>query len=475
MYNIGLAYIGAVLKEAGHEVEMLDYNTYFYTLPEMIKQIRFKGPYDAIALGTLITAFPHVRDLIFEIKRIFPDTPVWVGNSVASVIPEIFLEQTLADVVVIGEGEQTVVELASGKKWSDINGLAFRNNNGIVVKTALRQAIEDLDSLPLPDYSLFNQEIYMTTNRFHHGKRLMTLGASSRGCPYKCTYCYHAFQGMKPRYHSAERMINEIEKALSNYEFDWYVWGDDLFIANRQRLFQFCDMVERLKIKQKWICTARVNLIDRDLLRRVKSAGCVQMSFGVESGSRKILEHIRKNVTPEQALKALKLCNEEGIHYEFSLMIGNVGETVETVQESVEFAKKADRAPVLFITTPYPGTELYEFGKSKGLIQDDLKLIESYSEQATTLTVNFSNMSDEELLHIKASAENEMRRVFLKRHPMKIITEPMELFVKYLKIYGVSMTFLRIVQKMIRIITRDPTYKLRVINKLREGQLKMYD
>lgn len=131
MYNIGLAYIGAVLKEAGHEVEMLDYNTYFYTLPEMIKQIRFKGPYDAIALGTLITAFPHVRDLIFEIKRIFPDTPVWVGNSVASVIPEIFLEQTLADVVVIGEGEQTVVELASGKNGLTLMDWHFEITTGL--------------------------------------------------------------------------------------------------------------------------------------------------------------------------------------------------------------------------------------------------------------------------------------------------------------------------------------------------------
>ncbi|MDA8105329.1 MAG: radical SAM protein [Nitrospiraceae bacterium] len=474
VYNIGLAYLASVLVAEGHKVDILDLNLHSLAFGDALGLIRSRGRYDAIGIGSIITTFRYVRALIEGIKRIYPDIPVWVGNSVASTIPELFLKNTGADVVVIGEGEITAKELAADKEWADIRGIAYWKN-GVIVKNPPRETIEDLDTIPFPAYYLFDAELYMLGGGYRFGKKSLTLGVSSRGCPYKCTYCYHAFQGMKVRYHSPERMISEVENAMRRYTFDIFTWADDLFISSRSRVIEFCDLLEELKIKKKWNVSARVNLVDEDLLKRMKSAGCILLSFGVESGSQKILDNIRKRVTVEQNRKALELCRRVGIDYEFSLMTGNVGEDRGTVRDTVELAKWAGRAPSLFIATPYPGTELYDYGLRTGKIVDEIALIESYSEQSEKLLVNFSNMSDEELLTVKRDAEKEMKRHVLLRNPLSPLRHAVRDLMLYVKLYGYGLTFLRGIQKIVRALTGRKEYKLRALTKRSEGKVRMFE
>ncbi|MDA8326258.1 MAG: radical SAM protein [Nitrospiraceae bacterium] len=458
IYNVGLAYIGAVLKSDGHDIRLVDLNINGKKPAEIIDEIKRSGKPDAVGMGTIVTAFNHVRWLIDEIKKIYPDVPVWAGNSVASTIPEIFLQNTKADVVVAGEGENTARELAAGRAFEDIDGIHYRKN-GQIIQTRPREVISDLDSLPFPAHELFDQEAYTSVRQKKHGKTF-TLGASSRGCPYHCTYCYHAYQGMKPRYHSAGRMLDELEYALGRYNFDFFGWADDLFISNRKRVFEFCDLIEKAKIKKKWGATARVNLVDEELLKRMKSAGCVWVGFGIESGSQKILDNIKKGVTVSQAKNALALCKKASMDYTISLMIGNVGENEETAAETVRFVEETDSCPPssLFLATPYPGTELYEYGLRTGKIKDEDALIKSYGEQATTLLVNFSELPDNDLLSLKEKTEKNIKRVYIKRHPFLWASALFGEFVFAVKAYGLPVALLKGTRKILGAVTGNHKY-----------------
>jgi hypothetical protein len=183
--------------------------------------------------------------------------------------------------------------------------------------------------------------------------------------------------------------------------------------------------------------------VDEELLVRIKKAGCVSLGFGVESGSPLILKNIKKFATPEQALKAIHLCQKIGIEPNCSFMINNIGESRETVFETVEFVKKAKIPPIsFFYATPYPGTELYTYALQKGLIPDELKLIESYGEQGGKILVNFTNMSDDELMSLNKEAVKAIRDNYRRVHPLlnfidRLLFMP-KVFVKEMKIGGIG-------------------------------------
>ena len=472
VYNVGLAYIASSLREDGHAVDLVDLNMLRYVYKwqtkeqgrEIIKSRLKQGKYDALAMGTLITAYNYVKWLCAEIKAINPEIPVWVGNSVASSIPELFLKTTQADVVVIGEGEITVKELAkataSRDDLSKVKGIYYKKN-GQIIKTTPQTLVQDLDSLPRPAYDLFAQELYIRLSPSRVGKRGFCLGVSIRGCPFHCTFCYHAYQGTGIRCQSAHRMIEDLIYAKSKYNFDSFGWTDDELVANRKRMYEFCTLLEKEKIRERWGATARVDDITQDLLKRMKSAGCRWLGIGIESGSQTILDNIKKGVTVGQAKRTLELCKRIGIQAEFSLMIGNVGETRSTIQETVAFMQEIDYPPPSFfnITTPYPQTQLWDDAKSQGLIKDELAVIQSYGEQGQKLLVNFTHFGNEELLQLKQDTERLMRKIYLRRHPFYLLKRELRKLFYFLRTDGFLMTFFRGIQFLARKILRNPNIR----------------
>jgi len=196
--------------------------------------------------------------------------------------------------------------------------------------------------------------------------------------------------------------------------------ADDLSIANHKRIFEICDLLEREKLNLKWTAVGRVNLVNEKLLRRMKSAGVDLIGFGIESGSQKILDNINKQVKVKTAAKAIILSKKLGFITICSFMIGNVGETRETVFESVDFINKyLNTTIVFFLTTPYPETELFQYAEEHGLIKDKINLFENYGEQGSKLLVNLTEMSDEELWALKHKAENAILKYYFKNHPVK--------------------------------------------------------
>lgn len=469
VYNVGLGLVASSLREDGHAVDLIDLNILRYVYNwqakeqarEIIKARLTQDTYDAVGLGTLITAYNYVKWLCEEIKGIKPQIPIWAGNSVASSIPELFLKTTKADVVVAGEGEITVKELAKAygceADLSKVKGIYYKKD-GQIIKTPARSLAQDLDSLPRPAYDLFAQELYIPLSPSRVGKRSFCLGVSIRGCPYRCTFCYHPYQGAAIRCQSARRMIEDLIYAKSRYNFDSFGWTDDELMANRKRMYEFCELLKKEKIKERWGATARVDDISEDLLKRMKSAGCRWLGIGIESGSQKILDNIKKGVTVAQAKKALELCKRLRIQAEFSLMIGNVGESRSTIQETVAFVKEIDYPPPSFfnIATPYPETQLWDYAKSKGLIKDDLEVIRSYGEQGQKLLVNFTQFSDKELLELKHNTEILMRKIYLLRHPFYPLKRELKKIFYFIRTDGLLMAFFRGIQFLARKILRNP-------------------
>jgi len=461
VYNIGLGYVAASLIHGGHDVAVLDIEGYRYPpekVPEMIRAMEC----DAIGIGTLITGYKYVKWLINEIRKTRPKVPIWMGNSIASTIPDIILKDMDVDVVVMGEGEETVKELAkateSGDDLSKVDGICFRRD-GRVIHTPEKALIKDIDTLPLPAWDLFPQSIYM---RAPTGRLPLPVAyiSTTRGCPYNCTYCYHPFQNRKVRMHSAERVAEEIKILKKRYNINSVVFADDLFMVNKKRVHEICDLIEKDKLNIKWLAASRVNTLDEDVLRHMRHAGCICLGFGVESGSQKILDNIKKNATVSQAKDAIRLCRKAGIDPSCSFMIGNVGETRETIFETVSFiTENILERTSFFFATPYPDTELYEYAKNRGKIKDEISLFKSYGEQSLSLLVNFTDMPDDDLLKLKKEAESVILRRFILRRPHKYVRYLWMIIADYYAEHGALKTFRGIAKTMCRIIAKVPLWK----------------
>ncbi len=455
VYNIGLAYIASSLMQEGHLVSVLDIEGYRYTEDQVLDIIK-RSDCDVIGIGTLITAYRYVKWLVKAIRSVKPDVSIWVGNSISSSIPEIILRDMDVDVVVIDEGEVTVKELAEtitiGRDLHSVKGIVYKEN-GRIMCNENRELIKDLDTISYPAWGLFPQEIYMN-KRTGDLPTPTAYIVTTRGCPYQCTYCYHPFQNRKIRMHSAKRIVEEIKHLRERYGIKSFSFADDLFVVNKKRVFELCDLLHTEQINMQWMASARVNLVDEPLLLAMKKTGCIALGFGIESGSQKILDNIKKKATVEQARVAIQLCKKIGINPVCSYMIGNMGETRDTVFESVSFIKEntLEQGAFFFITTPYPGTEVYEQAKESGKIKDEVALFESYGEQSDNLLVNLTDLSDEALLNLKREAENEIWRVYIKKYPLKFIASRFTILVTAYRQYGFFGTMLRLwryIQKII--------------------------
>jgi anaerobic magnesium-protoporphyrin IX monomethyl ester cyclase len=422
LHNIGLSYIGAVLIKAGYNVTLLDIEGYKYSENEVLDRIKKINP-DVICTGTIITGFNYVQRLCSEIKKLLPSVPIILGNSIATTIPKIAAQNLNVDYLVIGEGETTILELlktlSNNDGVSKVKGICYKNGDEIIL-TESRELIQDIDTIPLPAWHLFPlKEVYLKNRSYSLPLPIGNI-SSNRGCPYICTFCYHPFQNKKVRMHSPERVVEEIKILKKDYGIKGLAFVDDLFVINKKRVYLICDLMDKEGIKIKWRASCRVNLIDEELLVRMKKSGCVQLGIGVESASQTILDNIKKNVTVENILKAFEICKRHNVSILSSYMIGNVGETRETVFETVNFRKKHDPGPGgFFFATPYPDTELYNYAMENDLIKNELELIQSYGEQSDSIKINFTKMSDAELIKLKKDANKELTVDYIKKFPVQ--------------------------------------------------------
>lgn len=428
VFPSGLGYIASVLSQNGHSVEVMDINAYRWDKIEVEKRIK-KTDYDVVGIGGIVTTYRYVKWLVAILKKHHPEKKVIVGGSVGTSISDIMLDKNPVDIVCLGEGEVTVRELIGALESGDLSrvkGIIYRDALGKIHKTENRQPIKDLDSIPFPAWDYFPMDIYLKNpvgapnrNKWidgssQAGDSLSLNIFATRGCPYKCIYCYHDFMGQGYRQRSAENVIKEIEALYEKYKVPYFHFIDDEFVMNKKFVLEFCYLLKSFskKIGRKitWGCAGRVNLMTEDLVVAMADAGCVLIGYGIESGSQRILDFINKQVSVEQAKKAIRLTKKHLGWADCSFMIGYPGETRETIQDTIDFCKELDLAPeVIFFLTPYPGTELYRIALRQGKIKDEEEYILGLGEQGEKVRVNFTDFSDQELFEIQSYMIKELK------------------------------------------------------------------
>jgi len=278
-------------------------------------------------------------------------------------------EQTLSehpevDIIVRGEGEQTMLELAhltsksSLKGLHEVAGITFRKN-GKIIRTPNRPFIRNLDQLPFPAYK------YLPLGKYQLlGKAYIPI-ITSRGCPSQCTFCLASrMLGKRFRTRSPKNVVDELEWLRDTHGADVFAFYDDTFTFDRKRAREICGEMKNRNVDLPWDCRTRVDRVSKELLAEMRDANCQLIHFGVESGSQKMLDAVKKGTSVKQNEMAIRWAKEVGISVAISVIIGYPGETMDTIKQTLDFIQKTDPDYVyVCVAIPYPGTELYNLLK----------------------------------------------------------------------------------------------------------------
>lgn len=386
---LGLAYLGAALERAGIQVKILDYVVYPYREDTLESVLNCFKPDIAGATAVTMT-FDHAKEILKKIKTINPHVLTVMGGPHVTFCARETLETfPELDVVVLGEGEQTFVDLTKAVERAHhldtVNGITYRIDSQINT-TAKRKLIQNIDSLPLPARHLLPLGRYRTLG-------LPISMTTSRGCPYKCIFCVgRKMVGANVRYHGIDRIVAEL-KDLANLKFQQVNIADDLFTANQKHCLSVCEEMIKRKIDIKWTSFARVDTVSKNLLSKMRAAGCTAVSFGIESANPDILKTIKKGITVQQVIDAVRICRRVGIRPYASFILGLPGETPETIKESAAFAAKLQQEGLAYgfhILTPFPGTEVREKNDALGIriLTDDWSKYDANRAVIETVSVN---------------------------------------------------------------------------------------
>lgn len=468
---LGPAYITSMLLKHGHSVTVVDVDVFGYTRDELMLLFK-KLDYDIVTMGGMAAAYKFVKNTAADIKDIRPDVKIISGGHMVTPQPELLLKNSKVDIGVIGEGELTMVELldslAKNKPLSQVDGIAFKENSGIIT-TRPRDVIKDLDTLPFPAWDhFFAKEIYARSALFPYQptKRSMNI-STGRGCPYECTFCSY---DRRVRLRSADSIISELEELKQKYRTQSFSIQDNLFMVNRERVVEFCNKLIKSKLKMSWLTSGRVNLVDKELLNLLGRAGCVMIGYGIESGSPKMLNRMKKHITPKQIEDAMHWTAEAGIVPSGTWILGMPGEDKETIKETLSLYKKINRDrhyfKPLFFATPFPGTELYEEMKTLGKIGNEDRYMDRLSDTkaATTFLINCTTaFSDNELIILKKEMESVLLKDLHRKHRLAYTSKTLfkatglQKLINILieiKMYGVIFILRKILSK----ITKKPSY-----------------
>ena len=424
---LGIAYLGEVLEENGDKVEILDAEAVGMSYREVAEHVSSRDV-DVVGITMTTMTYSNAVKTIKAIKSI-SDAMIVVGGPHPTALPvETLKSVSEIDVVVIGEGEATIVELINAinrkKDLQNIRGIAYRNGEEITV-TDKRPYIEDLDAIPFPARHLLPMELYRTKPSASEKFPSYSI-VGSRGCPFRCTFCAIPF-GKRYRSHSAKRICDEMEHLIDNYGAKGVVFKDDVFTLNRKHVTKICNEIIDRGINEKisWSCATRVNLIDRPLLELMKKAGCWLIHYGVESGNQRLIDIIHKGIKLEEVKLAFNWTREAGIIIGSYYMLGLPSETREESLNTIEFAKSVGSDWASFtITTPYPGSELYNQLINVGMIKTFNWELYNTSSGFTDQPLPYvtEGRTEEELkaLQRRALKEFYFRPKIIMRHLMRI-------------------------------------------------------
>ena len=342
----------------------------------------------------------------------------------------LFLERTQVDCVCLYEGEETIIDLIQtlekGTDWRDVKSIKYRDENGALVNSPSRPKLLAEKVPRLPDRESWDFDLIRKAYPVGSPGRYSAVVFASRGCPFTCTFC-KPLTGKEIRTREIESIINEIKYLKERWNVQYVRFFDEVFIGSKFRIRALCEAMIEENLNIFWWCQTQVRLIDEDLLKIMKKAGCIEIAYGVESGSDVMLEDMKKGINVDIIREVLEATDRANIRITLNLLAGTPAETVDTLRETRDFLIALNHinwanVPAIEFVVPLPGTELFDTAVAKGLIDDPetfiveaLAKMEKYSK-----SINMTQMSSEEFISTVKRFNQEISRDFYTKHPFRL-------------------------------------------------------
>jgi len=424
-----LALCAGILEKENIQVKLIDCIVKNINSNSLKKQIAEFSP-DLIILNTSTPSIESDLSIAKLAKEILPQVKVGALGIHVSALPKDCFHLSLElDYCIRGEPEFIVKDLSLGKSLEVIQGLSYRRN-GKIIHNPAREFISNLDELPFPSWHLLDPSDYCMP--FKNVPFLLV--ATSRGCPYKCTFCADkAFYGTKLRLRSPQRIVDELEWVKEKFGVEEFLFWSESFTINNHFVLEVCQEILSRRLKVAWVCNSRVDNVNLALLQKMKEAGCWMIGYGVESGNQQILDSVKKGTTLNQTKKAVQWAKEAGLEVTGHCILGLPGETEETIKQTIDFTIELDLDFAQFYcAVPFPGSELYHQARQQNWIN---------TTQWTKFEQNFSIL---DLPTITADRIMELRRYAFKKFYLrkKLISKTL----KRIKSFNQLKAFIRMIK-----------------------------
>jgi radical SAM superfamily enzyme YgiQ (UPF0313 family) len=432
----GLAYIAAVLKREGYDVEIYNQDVNHYP-DEHLTHYLDKNSFDVIAFSFIAGYYQYRKALKISdaINRARKRPFYIIGGHGPAPEPEFFLNKTRADAVVIGEGEMTVLELlravADHIPFKGIKGIAYTVGGKVIVNER-RPLITEIDSIPFPAFDLFPINYYrlLRMPQANNSDFVMPV-LSGRGCTFECTFCYRMDKGFRPR--SNESIIDEIKLLKRDYGITYIAFSDELLMSSEERVKSLCEDFLREKLSIKWDCNGRLNYAKPETLQLMKRAGCVFINYGIEAMDDQVLKNMHKALTTKQIVKGIEATLAAGISPGYNIIFGNIGDSRQTLEKGVEFLLKYDdgaQMRTIRPVTPYPGAPLYYQAIESGLLKDCEDFYENKHTNSDLVSINFTEMSDEEFHQSLSDANSRLLTNYFTKKLTSMVSQTKKLYLE---------------------------------------------
>ena len=437
---VGLGYVVSAAKRAGFNFDLLDVDIGGYS-DEYVEKFLTENKYDVIALGAIVTHYKWIKWFINTAKKIQPECKVIVGNSVGSSIPEVLFNTSGVDIIVLGEGDITIVEtlnaIKDGKSLGEANqpiveiphnnighpacvegtgieGIVFRDTKGNIVHNGRRKAVRIIDEIPTPDWDIFDIESYIERSRgtahslpdISKEETIVMPINTARGCVFKCTFCHYVFWHDPYRHRSSESIIEEIKFHNKKYGANYFNFWDELSFHKLGPTEKFLDAMIAEDLGVYWTAAIRSDLFGRPETPREEKlrvaekfikAGNFAVGYSLESGNDEILKAMNKRVEAQYFANQSKLLKEVGVTQNTSLVVGYPQETPETIKETMDMCRNLHIYPSVGFLLPLPETGMWGYAVENGYIKHAGEFLDSITERQDII-LNMTKMTDEQML-----------------------------------------------------------------------------
>lgn len=405
-----------MIHREGYTFDLLDIDLHKYDDAYVESHIQSHS-YDVVMLGSIVTHYKWIKWCTNMIKKHQPSCKIIIGNSVGSSIPELFLTESMADVVVCGEGEFSALDalkaISAGTSLEKILGIAYRSDNGEIRINPPRPAC-DINELPMINWDLFEVQKYLEISDAdgalgappNSDKWVIMPVSTARGCIARCTFCHFVYWNDPYRHRSPESILAEIRRNIEEYGANYINFWDDLSFSSVNSAEKVVDAIIESGLKFHWSAAVRTDLFGNPkfpyekrlrVAKKFKESGCMGVGYSLESGNKEILEMMNKRVEVEYFEEQVRILNEAGIKSYTSVVLGYPIETKDTIRETFEMCLKNSLYPSIGFLLPLPGTEMYKYAKEHGFISDEDKYLTSITERQD-ICLNMTTLSDNEII-----------------------------------------------------------------------------